>query len=189
MDYNRIIDKLSGVLSTKRFQHSLGVSQSAAQLADRFGEDVEKAKLAGVLHDCARGLSSSTLLQKAGSFAIVVNDVERCQPTLLHAPVGAYLAKNEYGVDDPQVFRAITFHTTGSHDMTVFDKIIYLADCIEPGRNFPGVDRLRGLAFDDLDKAVLAAFDQSLHYVIGLGLLIHPATVEGRNDLLQKINK
>ncbi|SDE72860.1 bis(5'-nucleosyl)-tetraphosphatase (symmetrical) YqeK [Sporomusa acidovorans] len=189
MDYNQIIDKLSVVLSTKRLQHSLGVSQSAAQLADRFGENVEKAKFAGVLHDCARGLASSTLLQKAASFAIVVNDVERCQPTLLHAPVGAYLAKNEYGVDDPQIFRAIMLHTTGGRDMTVLDKIIYLADCIEPSRDFPGIDKLRSLAFADLDKAVLAAFDQSLHYVIGLGLLIHPATVEGRNDLLQKINK
>ena len=189
MDYNQVLDKLSHVLSTKRFQHSLDVSQSAAELAVQFGEDVEKAKLTGLLHDCARGLSSNNLLQIAEAFAIVVNDVESWQPILLHAPVGAELARKEYGVDDPQIYQAIALHTTGGRDMATLDKIIYLADCIEPSRDFPGIDKLRSLAFTDLDAAMLAAFDQSLHYVIELGLLIHPATIEGRNYLLQKQNK
>jgi predicted HD superfamily hydrolase involved in NAD metabolism len=189
VDYNQMLDKLSGVLSTKRFQHSLGVSQSAVELAIRFRDNEEQAKLAGLLHDCARGLSSNRLLQMAESFAIVMNDVERCQPTLLHASLGAYLAKAEYGVDDPQILKAITLHTTGGSNMTTLDKIIYLADCIEPNRKFPGVDMLRSLAFADLDKAVLVALDQSLSYVIEQGLLIHPATIEGRNNLLQRQNK
>lgn len=189
MNYNQVLDKLSRVLSAKRFQHSLGVSQSAAELAAEFGEDVEKAKLTGLLHDCARGLSSNTLLQMAEAFAIVVNDVEHCQPVLLHAPLGAQLARKEYGVDDPQILQAIVLHTTGGRNMATLDKIIYLADCIEPGREFPGIDRLRSLAFTDLDAAMLAAFDQSLRYVIELGLLIHPATIEGRNYLLQQQNK
>lgn len=189
MEFKQMADKLARVLSVKRFQHSLGVSQSAAELAVHFGENVEKAKLAGLLHDCARGLSSNNLLQIAESFAIVVNDVERCQPILLHAPVGAALAQKEYGVDDPQILKAITLHTTGGRTMATLEKIIYLADCIEPSRDFPGIDKLRSLAFTDLDAAMLAAFDQSLHYVIELGLLIHPATIEGRNYLLQRKNK
>jgi predicted HD superfamily hydrolase involved in NAD metabolism len=189
MDYSQMADKLSCSLTPKRFQHSLGVSQSAAELAARFGENIEKAKLTGLLHDCARGLPNNKLLQMAEAFAIVVNDVELRQPALLHAPVGAYLVKTEYGVADPQVFKAVALHTTGGRDMTTFEKIIYLADCIEPNRDFPGVDKLRNAAVADLDAAMLVAFNQSLHYVIEQGLLIHPATIEGRNYLLLRQNK
>ncbi|MCM0758307.1 bis(5'-nucleosyl)-tetraphosphatase (symmetrical) YqeK [Sporomusa sphaeroides DSM 2875] len=186
MEYNQVMDKLSQVLSAKRFQHSLGVSQTAGKLAGRFGVDVQTARLAGLLHDCARNISSDSLLQKAEAFAIVMNDVERCQPVLLHAPVGAFLANTEYGVDDPDILAAIRLHTTGGRTMSTLAKIIYLADCIEPGRKFPGVDKLRRLADADLNAALLAAFDQSLYYVIEQGLLIHPATIEGRNYLLQR---
>ncbi len=188
MEYNQVVDKLSQVLSGKRFSHSLGVSQTAADIAARYGENVEKARLAGLLHDCARSLSSNNLLQMAESFGIVVNDVERCQPVLLHAPLGANLAKIEYGVDDPEILAAIRLHTTGGSNMSTLEKIIYLADCIEPSRDFPGVDKLRSLTDTDLNAALLAAFDQSLHYVIEQGLLIHPATMEGRNYLLQRQN-
>lgn len=186
MDYNQASDNLSRVLTPKRFRHSLGVSQSAAELAGRFGEDIERAKLTGLLHDCARNLSNNNLLQMAKSFAIVVDDVEHCQPMLLHAPVGACLAKVEYGVSDPQMLTAIALHTTGGRNMTKLDKIIYIADCIEPSRDFPGIEKLRKLAFKNLDEAMLVAFDQSLHYVIERNLLIHPATIDGRNELLIK---
>lgn len=184
MDYNQAVDKLSQTLSAKRFGHSLGVSKTAAELAARFAEDVAKAKLAGLLHDCARAIPSNNLLQMAEVFAIVVNDVERCQPVLLHAPLGACLAQKEYGIDDPHILKAIALHTTGGRDLSNLDKIIYLADFIEPSRDFPGIDKLRSLASENLDAAMLAAYDKSLHYVIEQGALIHPATVEGRNYLL-----
>lgn len=184
MEYNQVLDKLSQTLSGKRFRHSLGVSQTAGELASRFAEDVPKAKLAGLLHDCARSIPSNNLLQMAEVFAIVVNDVERCQPVLLHAPIGACLARREYGIDDPDILKAIALHTTGGRDLSKLDKIIYLADFIEPSRDFPGIDKLRSLALYNLDAAMLAAYDKSLHYVIEQGELIHPATVEGRNYLL-----
>lgn len=191
MEYNQARDKLAKVLTAKRFQHSLGVSQTAGDLAGKYGVDVQKARLAGLLHDCARNFSNDNLLQKAEAFAIVMKDVEYCQPVLLHAPVGAYLAKMEYGVDDQEIIDAIRLHTTGGPNMSTLDKILYLADCIEPSREFPGIDKLRSLAATDLNAALLAAFDQSLLYVIERGLLIHPDTIEGRNYLLQKeiINK
>lgn len=188
MEFSQAKDKLSQVLSPKRFSHSMGVSQTAADLAVRFGENIEKARLAGLLHDCARNLPSNNLLQMAETFAIVMNDVERCQPMLLHAPLGAYLAQKEYGVEDPEILAAIRLHTTGGQNMSTLEKIIYLADCIEPSRDFPGVAKLRSLAATDLNAALLVAFDQSLHYVIEQGLLIHPATMEGRNYLLLRKN-
>lgn len=188
MKYNQAADTLSKALAPKRFTHSLGVSKAAAELAKTFGEDIEKSKMAGLLHDCARGISSNNLLQMAEGFGIVVDDVELSQPILVHAPLGAYLAKADYGIDDPEILKAITLHTTGAANMSKLEKIIYLADCIEPSRDYPGVDKLRMLATRDLDAAVLAAFDQSLQFVIERGLLIHPATVEGRNYLLQRQN-
>ncbi|HWR05653.1 bis(5'-nucleosyl)-tetraphosphatase (symmetrical) YqeK [Sporomusa sp.] len=189
MNYNQVAEKLSQCLSTKRFRHSLGVSQTAIDLAVRFGVDIEQAKLAGLLHDCARAIPSNNLLPTAAAFGIVMNDVEYCQPVLLHAPLGACLAKKEYGVTDPHILKAIALHTTGGANLSNLEKIIYLADFIEPGRDFPGVDKLRSLALNDLDAAMLAAYDQSLHYVIEKGVPIHPASIEGRNYLLLQRQK
>ncbi|MCX7780842.1 MAG: bis(5'-nucleosyl)-tetraphosphatase (symmetrical) YqeK [Negativicutes bacterium] len=176
--------KLRGKLSGKRMRHSEGVMKSAAELAERYGANVEKAKLAGILHDCAREMPRNNLLQSAKAFGIVVSDIERQMPLLLHAPLGSKIAQAEYGIDDPEILSAIALHTTGAAKMTLLDKIVYLADFIEPGRDFPGVDTLRLLAKLDLDKAVLQAFDQSIRYILEHKGLIHPATIEGRNTLL-----
>lgn len=189
LELSRLAEKLSQNLSAKRFRHSLGVSESAAELAVRYGADIDKARLAGLLHDCGRAVPSNHLLPTAAAFGIVVSDVEYCQPVLLHAPVGACMAQAEYGVADQQILKAIALHTTGGPNMSKLDKIIYLADFIEPGRSFPGVDRLRSLAFADLDAAMIAAYDESVAYMLEQGVLIHPASIEGRNFLLQQRQK
>jgi predicted HD superfamily hydrolase involved in NAD metabolism len=186
---DRILARLTKNLTPKRLKHSLGVSETAVALAGRFGADVAKARLAGLLHDCAREMPSNILLQTAEAFGIVVNDVEQREPMLLHAPVGAFIAIRDYGVDDPEVLRAITWHTTGGPVMSLLDNIIFLADFIEPGRSFPGVDKLRRSAEDSLQTALLAAYDQTLEYLIYKRGLIHPATVEGRNALLLQTGK
>lgn len=185
--YNRILTKLTQQLSPKRLNHSIGVSDTAAQLAERYGADVEKARLAGLLHDCARDMSNNLLLQTAEANAIVLRDVERRTPMLLHAPVGVIIAQQEYGVTDPEVLSAIRWHTTGGPDMSLLDYIVFFADYIEPGRSFPGVERLRALAEKGLNEAVLAAYDQTLGYLMSERALIHSDTVEGRNALLLKM--
>ncbi len=183
----KLLEQLTKVLSPKRLAHSKGVSETAASLAARYGADIGKARLAGLLHDCARGMPSNILLQVAGASGIVVNDVEQREPMLLHAPVGAVIARRDYGVDDPEVLAAIRWHTTGGPAMTLLDEIIFLADYIEPTRSFPGVDRLRALAEESLPAALLAAYDQTLNHLLAERWLIHPATVEGRNALLVKM--
>lgn len=181
--------KLEQQLSAKRYKHTLGVSDIAVQLAQRFGCDVHKARLAGLLHDCAREMSVEDLLSKAREFGIVLDDVEKYEPVLLHAPIAGYLAKVCYGIEDEEIIQAVSLHTTGSAKMTQLDKIIYLADMIEPGRSFPGVEELRLLAEKDLDKALLASLEQSiLHVLKGKGL-IHPGTIEARNQLIMKKTK
>lgn len=180
-------EKLQTALSPRRLRHCYGVRDTAVQLARRYGADVVQAAVAGLLHDCARELPRNNLLNIVHSSGIVVNDLERDEPVLLHAPAGAIVAQQDYGIDDPAICQAIRLHTTGGATMTLLDKIIFLADYIEPGRTFPGVDNLRRLAKQDLDQAVLAAFDQTLRFLLQKGRLIHIATVEGRNGLLRQI--
>lgn len=185
----KILDRLAKELSPRRLEHSRGVSSAAASLAARYGADVAKARLAGLLHDCARGMPNNLLLQAAAASGIVVNSVEQREPVLLHAPVGVVIAGRDYGVEDPEVLSAIRWHTTGGPVMSLLDEIVFLADYIEPGRSFPGVGHLRELAAASLPEALLAAYDQTLRHLLAEGGLIHPATVEGRNALLMKMKK
>lgn len=187
MNYDEIVKKLEKRLSSKRFKHSQGVAETAVSLAKRFAGDPLKARLAGILHDCAREIPRNNLLQTAEASGIVLCDIERLEPVLLHAKLGAKMAQTEYGVIDAEILQAIALHTTGGPVMTLLDKIIYLADFIEPGRNYPGVDNLRQLAGTDLDCAVLAACDQTIKFLLEKRGLLHPATIEGRNALLTKM--
>lgn len=179
--------KLQKNLSPKRLKHSVGVSETAVELALLYGADPVKARVAGLLHDCARNMPNNILLQKAEAAGILVNDVERSQPVLLHAPVGAIVAKQEYGVDDPQILSAIRWHTTGGPDLALLDHVVFLADYIEPGRSFPGVDKLRALARQNLSEALLAAYDATIGFVVGGRGLLHLASIQGRNALLTKM--
>lgn len=189
MEFTLIDKKLKKVLSAKRYQHSVGAWHIAAELAKRFGADAHKAALAGLLHDCAREMSNDNLLKTAVDFGIVVDSLERSCPVLLHAPVSAKFAAEKYGVQDKEILRAITLHTTGGVKMSKLDKIIFLADFIEPARAYPGVDKLRELACEALDKAVLAAFNQTIYHLLNKQMVIHPASVDGRNELLMSLTK
>ena len=186
MDDAEITGELTKRLSPKRLRHSIEVSQTAQSLAVRFGSNKEKARLAGLLHDLAREVPMNELLPRAQAFGIVVCDIEQAEPILLHAPLAAKMAQAEFGVDDAEIMQAIILHTTGGINMTLLDKIIYLADVIEPGRSFKGVDKIRKVARTDLDKALLLALDLSICFIVKGGGLIHPATIAARNELLRK---
>ncbi|MBC8014598.1 MAG: bis(5'-nucleosyl)-tetraphosphatase (symmetrical) YqeK [Sporomusaceae bacterium] len=188
MDYTEIISELAARLSPKRLQHSIGVSKTAESLAARFGCDKRKAGISGLFHDLAREVPVNELLPRCQAFGIVVNDIESAEPILLHGPLAAKLAHAEFGIDDAEMLQAILLHTTGGPNMTVLDKIIYLADVIEPGRTFKGVEKIRKAALTNLDKALLASIDQSIRYIVKEGGLIHPATIAARNEILLKSN-
>ena len=157
----------------------------AGELAKRYGAPVEKAQLAGLLHDCGKSQSKNILLNRVLEFGIVMDEVERCETGLLHGPVSAKLAQEMFGVEDEDILAAIYYHTTGRAHMSLLEKIIYLADYLEPQRSFPGVDELRELAKEDLAAALVQAMDLTLIRVIERGLLIHPRTVAARNWLLE----
>lgn len=184
------IDKrLRNLMKPDRYAHAKRVSDVAESLAVQHGADPDKAKLAGIIHDCARDFSSSALLQKARKFDILVDTVEQLVPVLLHGPVGAVIAELEFGISDPEVLSAVRFHTTGKENMSILEKIIYLADYIEPGRAFSGVEDVRHLAYINLDKGLLKAFDASIAHMVHTGGFIHILTIQSRNWLLSSLLK
>ena len=187
MNSNEIKEKLAGQLKKNRFLHSVGVAECAAELAAHYGVDVEKAYLAGLLHDCARTFATLDLTKVAHDMQLPVTQIEMRTPILLHAAIGAAMLPHEYQIEDEEIQQAIRFHTVGGPSMTDLDKIVYLADMIEPGRRYPGVDELRRLtAVKTLDQVMLAAFNQSIAFVLNKNNVIHPDTVAARNEILLK---
>ncbi|AFK87106.1 MULTISPECIES: bis(5'-nucleosyl)-tetraphosphatase (symmetrical) YqeK [Thermoanaerobacterium] len=186
MDFEFLADKLKKLLSDERFNHSLGVMETSEKLAVRYGADVEKAKIAGLLHDCAKNLREDELVALANKYRIQIDDVLEKSPSLLHGPVGGYMIEDYFGVHDDEIKRAIMLHTTGDKDMTLLDKIIFLADYIEPNRNFEGVENLRDAAYKNIDEAVIMALDETIKYVLEKGQLLYQKTVIARNDMIIK---
>ncbi|MBO6203001.1 MAG: bis(5'-nucleosyl)-tetraphosphatase (symmetrical) YqeK [Selenomonas sp.] len=185
MGYEEMRALLEKSLKPSRYQHSLGVAETAVFLAQRFGVAEEQAKTAGLLHDCAREFRNEDLIAEAEKRLIMVGDIERQMPLLLHAYVGARLVNEKYGVSDRAVEQAIWRHTVGGAKMTDLDKIIWFADMIEPNRDYPDVERLRELAQNaSLDEMMLAGLTQSISFVLQKGGLIHPDTVIARNEIL-----
>lgn len=149
-----------------RYEHTLGVAYTAAALAMRYGYDIKKAELAGLLHDCAKHYSDEKILQSCEKFNISITPVERENPFLLHAKLGAFLAMRRYHVEDEEVIGAILVHTTGKPNMGLLDKILYVADYIEPNRfHAPRLREMRQLAFVDLDQALWQILSQTIEYL------------------------
>lgn len=183
--YEEMRQLLQQNLKPGRYEHSLGVADTAVFLARRFGVNEEQARVAGLLHDCAREFRNEDLIGEAEKRLIVVEPIERQMPLLLHAYVGARLVVEKYGVNDREVEQAIWRHTVGGSGMTALDKIIWFADMIEPGRDYPEVEMLRNLTENaDLDEMLLTGLTQSIAFVLRKGGLVHPATVNARNEIL-----
>lgn len=189
MNYESMKKILSERLKESRYLHSVGVADTAVFLAKRFGVDEHKARIAGLLHDCAREFSNEALQAEADKRKIAYTAVEKNMPLLLHAYIGARRIAELYEVNDSEIAQAVYRHTVGGKNMTKLDKIIYFADMIEPNRDYPGVEHLRQLAKNaTLDQALLAGLSQSIMFIVKRGGLIHPNTVIARNEILLKGN-
>ncbi len=168
-----------------RFEHLEAVRECAVRLAEKHGADPWAAAVAALLHDCARDLPEPELLFLGRKHGLVKDEVEVLVPVLLHGPVGAVLVREELGVTDDEVLRAIANHTLGAPGMGLLEKIIYLADMVSRDRDFPGVGRLRRLAEEDLGAALLEGFASSVRYCLRRRKLIHPQTLAAWNFFLQ----
>lgn len=182
-----IENKLKETINPKRFKHTLGVVKASTYLAKKYKENVTDAKIAALLHDYAKDFTREQLIEYITAYGIVADNILMEAHELLHGKVAASIAKNEFKIEDVNILNAIENHTTGRAGMSKLEKIVYLADFIEEGRNYPGVEELRKIADEDLDKAVLQALHNTIIYVLTIEKLLHPNTLYARNEMLLKM--
>lgn len=185
----KINDDVKNSLSEKRYNHSVGVMKKAEELAKLYNVDIGKAKLVGLAHDIGKELSKEAKLQYVKENNIDIDNIEKINVGLLHGKIGADICKKKYDfTDDMQ--EAIKYHTTGNKNMDVLAKVIFVADKIEEGRKYKDEKKLqdlemaREIALKDIDKAVLYLIDSSLEYTIQKKELIHPDSIETRNEII-----
>lgn len=181
MDIEKLRKSMKSILSDSRYLHSIGVEEVSYDLALIHGDDTIKASVAGILHDCAKYLTGEELIRECEKNNLRISEIERKLPELLlHAKVGALYAREKYGVADDNILKAIEYHTTGRPDMTKPEKIVFVADYIEPNRTepIPRMDYIRETAYRDLDKAVVLILDNTIKYLKEMKFLIEPTTLE-----------
>ncbi len=190
MNLKEINEQIKNMVSEKRYIHSKNVANCAAKISAIYNYDKDKAYLAGLVHDCAKNLSKEQVEYYVEKYDIVLDELEENNINLSHSIIGAYLVENELNIKDEDIISATNCHTTGKENMAMLDKIIYIADLIEEGRKFPGVEELRKLVFEgDLDKAILLSFNNTIKFVIDNDEPIHPRTIKARNYMLKYLNK
>ena len=181
---------LKSALDKDRYEHTLGVAYTAMCLAIKYEADIKKAEVAGLLHDCAKCMPDEKKLKKCIDHNLSITDTEKEQPYLLHAKVGAFIAMDKYGIDDMEIINAILKHTTGSRDMTLLEKIIYVADYIEPNRSkAANLPLVRKMAFEDIDLAVFTIMRDTVEYLKQKNRKIDSHTMnalEYYRDLIEK---
>ena len=181
-----IKEKLKQTLPEKRYIHSLGVADEAKRLAEKYGADSGKAYLAGLLHDCAKGIPTSKQAAECDRRGVEIDEWTRKCPPVIHGFLGAEIAKTEYGITDEAVLNAIKYHTVGAADMTLLEKIIYIADMTEVNRDFPGVDVLREKVNESIDGAIKESIKQQLAFNMNKNGVIHPNMIILWNNIIQK---
>ena len=177
---NQLLVKMQQLLPEKRLKHCLGVEQTAIELAERFGVDREKAGLAGLLHDYAKKLSDEEFLALIDKYDLAPK-LKDWGNNVWHGLVGVYKIREDLGLSDPEILRSIEIHTVGSAQMSDLDKVVYVADYIEPNRDFPGVEEAREIARISLNRAVAYETARTVEYLAHQGLPIYPQTLETYN--------
>ena len=161
-----IREKLKASLKPGRYEHSLSVSFTCMALAMRYGYDLDKAELAGLLHDCAKCYDNNSIIAACRNSGMELTEGELQAPSIIHSRLGARMAEEKFGVNDPEILSAIACHTTGKPDMSLLDKILYIADYIEPRRyKIKDLPAIRRLAFEDLDEALFQIMEGTLRYL------------------------
>lgn len=177
------INYLQRRVSPHRFQHSLGVAETAVRLAVRYGADPAKAEAAGLLHDCSKGMSHAEMIEAAYAFHLQPDIYQLANPETLHPHLSAEMARRDLHLEDEEVLLAIARHMSGAPEMTVLDAVVNLADYIEPSRNYPDVEEIRGMAEGSLFDTLCECIGRTMILVIKSGSVLHPDTLRTWNAL------
>lgn len=184
----QLIEAVRSQMPAARWQHTQGVMTTAVQLAKKYGADPQKADLAAILHDVAKYWQTDRMAQIIRDHNMPPELLEH-DKQLWHAPVGAFVARHEYEIEDEEILDAIRFHTSGRENMTLLDKVVCLADYIEPGRDFLGIDHIRELTEQNLNAALIAGFDSTIRFLLERRRRIFPLTISARNGLIAELNQ
>lgn len=176
---------LKNILSEKRYNHTIAVAETAIKLAKIYGADINKVEIAALLHDCAKNLKLSEMRRLIGRESELSKE-EYNLPEILHGFAGAIYARNIFRIEDKDILNAIKYHTIGRKNMTMIEKIVYIADVVEPGRKCKNVDKVRKLAYKDIDDAILQEMENKIKFLLSSDRVIHTNTIDMRNSILLK---
>ncbi|KEK26261.1 bis(5'-nucleosyl)-tetraphosphatase (symmetrical) YqeK [Bacillus gaemokensis] len=185
MNREQALEIVKQQMHEKRYIHTIGVMETAIELAKIYGVDEKKAEMAAIFHDyakCRPIQEMESVIKQEG----LPKDLLQYNKELWHAPVGAYLVEKEVGITDSEILQAITYHTSGHERMTMLDKVIYVADYIEPSRKFPGVELARELAQEDINKALLFALKRTIQFLMEKDQTIYPLTFQTYNAVIKE---
>jgi predicted HD superfamily hydrolase involved in NAD metabolism len=185
MDHKQLMEAVQSQMPARRWQHTLGVMETAVQLAGKYGCDPERARTAAILHDVVKYWPVNDQGDVIRDNQLQL-DLLNYDKEIWHAEAGAFIARRDYGIEDEGVLDAIRYHTTGRERMTLLEKVVCLADYIEPGRDFPGVHNIREIAEHSVEKALLAAFDGTILFLLEKGKKVYPLTILARNGLIDE---
>lgn len=178
-DIKEIKQKLIKELEPKRYEHTIGVADTAFSLALRYGSNPEKAYVAGLLHDCAKCYDNDKKIALCKKYDVNLTDIEKENPFLIHAKLGAAVAREKYEVKDPEILEAIKYHTTGKANMGLLEKIVFSADYMEPNRKMIlGLEEIRSVIFNDLDYALYLILNNTIKHLNNKKQIIDPASAE-----------
>lgn len=188
-DESKIREYLRNVLKESRYKHVMGVVKVAEELAVINKVEVDKCRIAALCHDIAKNMSNKELFHIIEEHKIELTVEEEETPELWHSIVAPIVTKDILGIDDQEILSAVRWHTTGKMNMSTMDKIIYIADMIEPSRNFPKVESIREITYRDLDEGILAGINHTIKYLIDNNAYIDRNTIEARTSILMKMKR
>jgi len=185
MKREQLLEAVRGQITKHRYEHTLGVVETAIRLAEKYGADKEKAETAAILHDYCKFWPEDKMRNIIENTPHIPKDLLEYDTELWHAHVGAEVVRRDLGIEDEEILDAIRYHTSGRENMTLLEKVVCLADYIEPGRQFSGVDELRTAAEEDLDRALAKGLGGTITFLVNREKRIYPLTVLARNSLVK----
>lgn len=189
-NFNELKEIVKSKMSLKRFTHTLGVVEMSEKLAKIYNADIEKCKVAGLLHDICKEMDMEYIKNICkNNFMNELSEEDLENNEILHGFAGSYYVKTELGINDKEILNAIKYHTIGAKNMTLVEKIVYIADAIEYGRNYPSVVEIREETFKNLDKGILMEIEHKEKYLESIGKKSHPNTYKFKKEILKELNK
>ena len=189
-NFNELKEIVKSKMSLKRFTHTLGVVEMSEKLAKIYNADIEKCKVAALLHDICKEMDMEYIKNICkNNFMNELSEEDLENNEILHGFAGAYYVKTELGINDKEILNAIKYHTVGAKNMTLVEKIVYIADAIEYGRNYPSVVEIREETFKNLDKGILMEIEHKEKYLESIGKKSHPNTYKFKKEIFKELNK